>query len=105
VGDAHTLDNLDVLHPGENLVLDTEGDAHAECSALLDGERFVFERGEGVWLLKVDNNIRAAFDLEGCEIRSSKVRSCKLQYLECQREDDALAGIVWICDSLAGANA
>lgn len=50
-------------------MLNAKGDAHAERSTLFDGERLVFECGESIGLLKIDNNIRATFDLEKCEMR------------------------------------
>jgi len=46
VRNAHALDNLDVLHARQDLVLDSEARLHAEGGALLDGEGLGLERLE-----------------------------------------------------------
>jgi hypothetical protein len=38
VRDTHALDNLDVLHARQDLVLDSEAGLHAESGTFLDGE-------------------------------------------------------------------
>lgn len=81
------LHNLDVLQAGEHLVLDLEGDLHAERGAFLDGERFLCKSLNRGSILQIDNDIVAAVDLEA------------------QGEDDAFAGVVRVGDVLACSEA
>jgi len=61
--DAHPLDHLQVLHAGQDLVLDLEAHRHAECGALLNVERLVLERFELPRLAEIDDDVGSALDL------------------------------------------
>lgn len=60
---------------------------HAELGALFDHKRLVLERVDGTGRLEVDDNVRAAFDLEA------------------EREDDAFARVTGVGEVFAGAEA
>lgn len=81
------LHHLDVLQAREDLVLDLEGDLHAEGGAFLDCEWRLLERVHGSGIFQVDDDVGAALNLET------------------KGEDDAFARVVWIRDVLARAEA
>lgn len=58
------VDDLDVLQPAQDLVLDAEARLHAERRALLDREGVLVERLERAGLRQVDDDVRPALDLE-----------------------------------------
>lgn len=64
-------------------MLDLELCLHAECSALLDGERLLLEGLKGAGRLEVDDDVGTAIDFET------------------ERVDDAFAGVVGVGDVLA----
>ena len=63
LANLHSLDDLDVLHAGENLVLDPEANLHSEGSALLDGKGLLLESFELSGLANIDNNIVSTLNL------------------------------------------
>jgi hypothetical protein len=83
VAQTHARHLLEVLEPRQDLVLHLELRLHAELRALLDGEGLVLERLDGAGRLEVDDDVRAAFDLEA------------------EREDDALARVVGVREVFA----
>jgi hypothetical protein len=78
---------LEVLQAREDLMLHLELGLHAELRALLDPERLVLELLERAGRLEVDDDVRAALDLEA------------------QGEDDALARVVGVAERVAAAEA
>jgi hypothetical protein len=81
------LDDLEIFHSREDLVLDLELCLHAEAGALLDGEGLVLEGFSGAGGFEVDDDVGAAFDFET------------------EGEDDAFAGVVGVGEVLARAQA
>ena len=68
-------------------MLDTEAGLHAEGGALLDGEGLLVEGVEGALLGEVDDDVRAALDLEP------------------KGEQDDFARVVGVRDGVAAAQA
>lgn len=83
----HATDNLHVLQPAKDLMLDAEAGLHAEGGALLDGERVLVEVLEAAGLGQVDDDVGAALDLQP------------------EREDDDFAGVGRVAEGGAGADA
>ena len=81
-------------------MLDSEAGLHAEGSALLDGEGLGLERFESTGRRQVDDDVRAAFDLDDkpelIDTLSLLVES--LSDLESKRDDDDLAGVAGVTD-------
>lgn len=82
-GERTPFGDLDIFQTRENVVLHPELDLHAEGGTLLDGEGVVFESGESIGSLQVDDYVWPAF------------------HLEAQGFNDAGAGIVGVADGLA----
>lgn len=62
--DAHARHNLHILHAAENLMLDPKACFHAERSALLDRERLLVERLQGVFGGQVNDDVGPSLDFE-----------------------------------------
>lgn len=63
LADHGALDDLDVLHARQDLVLDFKAGFHAEDGAFFDGEGFIFEGLEGAGGGEVDDDVGAVLDL------------------------------------------
>jgi hypothetical protein len=62
--DGPSLDNLNILHTREDLVLDLESDLHSIRGVLFDDERLRFEGLELARFADIDDNIGTPLDLD-----------------------------------------
>ena len=64
--DTLSLDDLDILEPTENVVLNHKIGFHAKFCPFFDGERFAFQRFQAPWSSEINGDVWASLDFE-CE--------------------------------------
>jgi hypothetical protein len=64
LADKATLDDLEILHSRQDLVLHAEFDFHTESGALLDGERLLLESLQSGRLTDINDNVGSALNFE-----------------------------------------